>query len=73
MVGLSPLHFCAYITDTNRQRQRQQLSPEFNNRLDSLVATLRIQTGDTWEIQLHRDINGRLWFTDGWTEFFDFY
>ncbi|CAN1787430.1 hypothetical protein LINPERHAP1_LOCUS17649, partial [Linum perenne] len=51
MAGLSPLHFCAYITDTNRQRLRQQLAPEFNNRLDSLVATLRIQTGDTWGIQ----------------------
>ncbi|CAN1217422.1 B3 domain-containing transcription factor VRN1 [Linum perenne] len=37
------------------------------------MATLRIQTGDTWKVQLHRDISGKLWFTEGWTDFFDFY
>ncbi|CAN1819372.1 B3 domain-containing transcription factor VRN1, partial [Linum perenne] len=73
MAGLPPIHFCAYITDANRQRRRQRLASEFSNRIDSLVATLQVQTGDTWEVRLHRDISGRLWFTEGWTNFFDFY
>ncbi|CAN1163619.1 B3 domain-containing transcription factor VRN1 [Linum perenne] len=51
----------------------ERLASEFSNRIDSLVATLQVQTGDTWEVRLHRDISGRLWFTEGWTNFFDFY
>ncbi|CAN1135708.1 B3 domain-containing transcription factor VRN1 [Linum perenne] len=55
------------------QSKLKRLSPEISSRLTSPLATLRVPSGDTWEVELHRDVNGILWITEGLTDFFDFY
>ncbi|CAN1241368.1 hypothetical protein LINPERPRIM_LOCUS4927 [Linum perenne] len=68
-----PLRFATLILDTATQGRTFRLSREFSNRLNTTTVTIRVPTGDTWEVQINCDMDGIVLLNDGLMEFFNFY